>query len=898
MGQDETLIPIDLTSGKGFSDYFKENMEQIGFARFIPNVALVETITAAVQAGANWVTKTFLVDSSGKMHSLKVYNRETYDGLSKLNLPLYAFTAEEIFKGNILLFNVNFFEDKGKEIWVRLGNGKPMTLSDYLKNKQRFATGVGNAGRWAGANSDITGYFYYDDDGNEVNSSKSDIAIELGTTISQWYNALRNIAIVLMLSILLYIGIRMLLSSVAQDKAKYKQMLTDWFVGMCLLFFMHYIMAFSVTLTEQFVKIVKSTTDNNITVAIQEDTNKYLSKGLEECGYDNIQKQDDYILWNTNLLGELRIACQMSRGNVSYIGYAICFLVLVFYTVFFAFTYLKRVLYMAFLTIIAPMVAMTYPIDKINDGQAQGFNKWLKEYLFNLLIQPVHLILYTMLVSSALELAQVNVWYMIVAIGFIVPAEKLLRSLFGFEKATTPGSFAGAAVGAGLISQGLGRVLGGIPGGKGRNGRSGGDDRKLGSGEEDDHKIKKMKMKDDNLDDSSTAMLNGFDSDKSDNSKPLNINADNVNIQPKAQEGEKRTLKPNANAMSRLGTNVNTIKKPNANAMSRLGTNVNTQKKPSTNNNSTKQESKNKNLSNKPKIGLKSGRRPRKALRVARAGARQVFRGKNLRKLARAGGNLGKSAIRFTGKAAGAALAGSIGVAAGIASGDPSNALQYGLTAGVAGAAAGGAVADGAMNTIGGVANGISDGISEFRSGDVMTAMNEEYYGKDEWEEKQREKAIKEWKKDDEKRAELEREIGYNEVAEMYKNNEIDEYLNYGIDDAKEIKKMHKLNKDDVKVEEYLKRGIDDAKDIETLDRLQKQGDVKDIDQAVALHSYSQRIGDTTKLDEDKKAKWHKTFKNEFVSKNGRSDAQAEKATVKTMEMLDKFNKTKNSIKD
>ena len=32
-----------------------------------------------------------------------------------------------------------------------------------------------------------------------------------------------------------------------------------------------------------------------------------------------------------------------------------------------------------------------------------------------------------------------------VAIGFMIPAEKLLRSLFGFEKAKTPGLLAGPA---------------------------------------------------------------------------------------------------------------------------------------------------------------------------------------------------------------------------------------------------------------------------------------------------------------------------------------------------------------------------------------------------------------------------------------------------------------------
>ena len=66
------------------------------------------------------------------------------------------------------------------------------------------------------------------------------------------------------------------------------------------------------------------------------------------------------------------------------IGWKLIYVVLVIYTVIFVFTYVKRVVYMAFLTIIAPLVALTYPIDKMNDGKAQAFDAWFKEYIFNL----------------------------------------------------------------------------------------------------------------------------------------------------------------------------------------------------------------------------------------------------------------------------------------------------------------------------------------------------------------------------------------------------------------------------------------------------------------------------------------------------------------------------------
>ena len=109
----------------------------------------------------------------------------------------------------------------------------------------------------------------------------------------------------------------------------------------------------------------------------------------------------------------------------------------------------------AFLTMIAPLMAMTYPLDKMHDGNAQGFNTWLKEYFFNLLIQPLHLILYTVLVGSAIEFASNNLIYAIVAVGFILQAEKILRKFFGFDKAGTLENGSTAALGGALAMAGV-----------------------------------------------------------------------------------------------------------------------------------------------------------------------------------------------------------------------------------------------------------------------------------------------------------------------------------------------------------------------------------------------------------------------------------------------------------
>ena len=143
---------------------------------------------------------------------------------------------------------------------------------------------------------------------------------------------------------------------------------------------------------------------------------------------------------------------------------------------------------MAFLTLISPLVALTYCIDKLNDGSAQGFNKWFREYIFNLLIQPMHLLLYFILVGSAMSTLGDNFIYSIVAIGFMLPAEKLLRSLFGFEKASTPSMLGGAAA-TSLMMSGISKLTG--MAGKGSKGGKGGDESGSGSGSTDSDSYRK-----------------------------------------------------------------------------------------------------------------------------------------------------------------------------------------------------------------------------------------------------------------------------------------------------------------------------------------------------------------------------------------------------------------------
>ncbi len=385
-------------------------------------------------------------------------------------LPIFLLTPEAIFANEVPLLDVNFFSETRDGL-----------ITDADGNK--YIETITQTG--------------------QIIKMKS-TALELRPTISKWYFALRNLAIVALLSILVYIGIRILISSSADDKAKYKQRMVDWLVAMCLLFFMHYIMAFAVKMTEEIIKAVNSVNDPYYITFGDSDSKlkdyKYeagsgdsegenifnVSDGLGKTLHDNNIITDyngKYIfMWPTNLMGKARIELQLEPTEdlteddieMRQFGYTVIYLALVMYTILFLFRYLKRVMMLAFLTIIAPLMAMTYPLDKLQDGSAQGFNTWLKEYIFNLLIQPVHLILYTVLIGASMDLIADNIVFALAALGFILQAEKILRKFFGFEKASTVAG--GSALGGALAMQGINQMskLLGKGGKGGKGGKSGG----------------------------------------------------------------------------------------------------------------------------------------------------------------------------------------------------------------------------------------------------------------------------------------------------------------------------------------------------------------------------------------------------------------------------------------
>ena len=341
-------------------------------------LAKVASIIGDVFDVVNSEKKDELFDAGNPTETIttRISRTDVWDALSEFAIPHIHYSCEEIFAGKVGMLNIDFISGQGQ--------------TSSLKTVR--------------------------------------------SVIASWYKILRLIATVLFLSVLIYTGIKIMISSTAKDKAKYKEWIINWIVGFAILYFLHYLMSFIIVVISKF--------------------NTMLSNSMQ---YVNVSVKGNVssFSFNTNLIGLVRF-CIQSDNLLFRTGYLILYTMLTVYTFKFTMIYLKRLINMAFLTLIAPIVAFTYPIDKMADGQAQGFDMWVKEYIFNALLQPMHFLLYYVLVGSAVRISGTNPLYAIAVLAFMPEGERLLKKIFGFDKAgggTVKGmqdAIAGAAIASSL----------------------------------------------------------------------------------------------------------------------------------------------------------------------------------------------------------------------------------------------------------------------------------------------------------------------------------------------------------------------------------------------------------------------------------------------------------------
>ena len=223
----------------------------------------------------------------------------------------------------------------------------------------------------------------------------------------------------------------MALSTIADDKAKYKKWLWNWVVSMCILFVLHYLIIAVINLNNGFVEILYNARTN----ALNEDKTSFY-----------------------NYVSGLAVSSLTSSlSGIKAWSYAITYTGIVAFTFIFLIMYIKRMITVAFLILISPIITITYSVDKLKDGESQALNQWLRNFLESVLIQPFHCIIYTVFVATALtcviKLGTVaSGFFTILCLWFTLKAERIIKDIFGFDKETAGDSMVTGAALYGAMS--------------------------------------------------------------------------------------------------------------------------------------------------------------------------------------------------------------------------------------------------------------------------------------------------------------------------------------------------------------------------------------------------------------------------------------------------------------
>lgn len=232
--------------------------------------------------------------------------------------------------------------------------------------------------------------------------------IKIKKGVAGIYYLLRNVGAIVLLCLLIYTGIRIVLSArMPEEQSKWKMYLFDWLKALALLIFIHLIMSGIFSITDLLAKSLADLLGNG-----------------------------------SSMTGIIRSGLMNSWDSTPIMIYCIMYAYTTYLTVVFAFSYFKRVVWTAVLIVIAPIVSVLYAVG----GQGKDtYKKWFREFLINCLIQPFHIVIYYVLIMLPLQVADKanndffnaanisTLSYALIAISLIRPAEKFIRGLFGMN---------------------------------------------------------------------------------------------------------------------------------------------------------------------------------------------------------------------------------------------------------------------------------------------------------------------------------------------------------------------------------------------------------------------------------------------------------------------------------
>jgi len=249
---------------------------------------------------------------------------------------------------------------------------------------------------------------------------KDNLVYQLRINLANWYVIIRNASIAVLLIVLIYLGIRMAITTLAEKKAQYKQLLTTWFIAFAVVFCIHFFMYAIFSLNDTFVNICNEIGKSAANDVLDETYGEITNGNAELNMYDSVRSKAYAFSWREGIPS------------------TIIYIYLIYLLIRFSIIYFKRYLTIYILALSGSIMAVKHAIERIGGKKTNTMQKWFKEFAFNVLLQTVHALIYVLFIALAIEVSETSISGFIVALmilNFMLKADKLIMKIFGLDKA-------------------------------------------------------------------------------------------------------------------------------------------------------------------------------------------------------------------------------------------------------------------------------------------------------------------------------------------------------------------------------------------------------------------------------------------------------------------------------
>lgn len=217
-----------------------------------------------------------------------------------------------------------------------------------------------------------------------------------------WYVTFMTITYVVLAVLIVYYGIKMAISTEAEKKANYKQMLYNWVKALVVAATIHYVIYIVLTLNDYLVAQIANVSYNSEEGSI----------------YNTIKTR------------------AMSRPFRIGITATLMYLTLLVMWFRFLWTYVKRDFTVIMYIILAPFVVGRYAYEMAGGRKSKTLANWFQRFATSVFIQSIHALFYSVFVATAMQIATQHIYSFIIALmvmNFMLDADTLYTNIFKFQ---------------------------------------------------------------------------------------------------------------------------------------------------------------------------------------------------------------------------------------------------------------------------------------------------------------------------------------------------------------------------------------------------------------------------------------------------------------------------------